>query len=193
MWHTATDRSSTHVTSGASRSTSYARNQVPELPYGSSQRYGALVDLAYCRVSTAKQDLDRQIDAARQVGIPPERIYVDKKSGATVDRPALRAALDYARAGDVLVVHTLDRLGRTVRDTLNLIHELSERGIGVRKPRRPDPASTPASPTIRWPNWPSCCWTWKPCWPCTPYASATSQFAYGVGCRTGTVVGPGER
>lgn len=132
MWHTVADRSSTHVTSGASRSTSYTRNQVPELLYGSSQRSGVLVDLAYCRVSTAKQDLDRQIDAARQVGIPPERIYVDKKSGATVDRPGLRAALDYARAGDVLVVHTLDRLGRTVRDTLNLIHELSERGIGVR-------------------------------------------------------------
>ncbi|MDQ6807721.1 MAG: recombinase family protein, partial [Actinomycetota bacterium] len=42
------------------------------------------------------------------------------------------AAIDYARDGDVIVVHTLDRLGRTVRDTLNLIHELSERGIGVR-------------------------------------------------------------
>ncbi len=46
--------------------------------------------------------------------------------------------LGYARDGDVIVVHTLDRLGRTVRDTLNLINELSERGIGVRKPRRSD-------------------------------------------------------
>ena len=49
-----------------------------------------------------------------------------------MDRPGLRALLGYARAGDVIVVHTLDRLGRTVRDTLNLIHELAERGIGVR-------------------------------------------------------------
>ena len=40
--------------------------------------------------------------------------------------------LEYAREGDVIVVHTLDRRGRTVRDTLNMIHELSERGIGVR-------------------------------------------------------------
>jgi DNA invertase Pin-like site-specific DNA recombinase len=40
--------------------------------------------------------------------------------------------LEYVRGGDVIVVHTLDRLGRTVRDTLNLIHELSERGVGVR-------------------------------------------------------------
>jgi DNA invertase Pin-like site-specific DNA recombinase len=49
-----------------------------------------------------------------------------------VDRPGLRAMLDFARDGDVIVVHTLDRLGRTVRDTLNLIHELGERGVGVR-------------------------------------------------------------
>jgi DNA invertase Pin-like site-specific DNA recombinase len=40
--------------------------------------------------------------------------------------------LEYARNGDVIVVHTLDRLGRTVRDTLNLIHDLAERGVGVR-------------------------------------------------------------
>ncbi len=84
------------------------------------------------RVSTAKQDLDRQIDALTTVGIDAERIYLDKKSGATTDRPGLRVLLDYARSGDVIVVHILDRLGRTVRDTLNLIHELAERGVGVR-------------------------------------------------------------
>lgn len=65
-------------------------------------------------------------------GVDRERIYVDKKSGATVDRPGLREVLAYARDGDVIVVHTLDRLGRTVRDTLNLIHDLAERGVGVR-------------------------------------------------------------
>ncbi len=90
------------------------------------------MELGYARVSTAKQDLDRQIDALVAVGIPAERIYLDKKSGATADRPGLHAALEYARNGDVIVVHTLDRLGRTVRDTLNLIHDLAERGVGVR-------------------------------------------------------------
>ncbi|MDN5586699.1 MAG: recombinase family protein [Brevibacterium sp.] len=90
------------------------------------------MELGYARVSTVKQDLDRQIDALAQTGIAAERIYVDKKSGSTVDRPGLRAVMDYARDGDVIVVHTLDRLGRTVRDTLNLIHDLSERNIGVR-------------------------------------------------------------
>jgi len=90
------------------------------------------VDLGYARVSTVKQDLDRQIDALTTAGVPAERIYLDKKSGATVDRPGLRKVIEYARDGDVIVVHTLDRLGRTVRDTLNLIHELAERGIGIR-------------------------------------------------------------
>jgi DNA invertase Pin-like site-specific DNA recombinase len=92
----------------------------------------AAVELGYARVSTAKQDLDRQIEALAEAGVARERIYVDKKSGATTDRPGLRAVLDFARDGDVIVVHTLDRLGRTVRDTLNLIHELSKGGVGIR-------------------------------------------------------------
>ncbi|EID75849.1 resolvase [Rhodococcus opacus RKJ300 = JCM 13270] len=54
---------------------------------------------------------------------------MDKKFGATTEHPGLLA---YARTGDVIVVHTLDRLGRTVCDTLNLIHDLHQRGIGFR-------------------------------------------------------------
>lgn len=53
----------------------------------------ALVELGYARVSTAKQDLDRQIEELLDVGIARDRIYVDKKSGAMVDRPGLRAVL----------------------------------------------------------------------------------------------------
>lgn len=90
------------------------------------------MEIGYARVSTTKQDLDRQIDALRREGIAAQRIYVDKKSGANTNRPGLHAALDQAREGDVIVVHTLDRLGRTVRDTLNLIHDLADRGVGVR-------------------------------------------------------------
>lgn len=90
------------------------------------------MDLGYARVSTGKQDLERQIDALQKAGVETDRIYVDKKSGATRNRPGLEAVLEYARAGDVVVVHTLDRLGRTVRDTLNVIHELGDLGIGLR-------------------------------------------------------------
>lgn len=106
------------------------------------------MEIGYARVSTTKQDLDRQIDALRQEGIAATRIYVDKKSGANTNRPGLHAALDQARDGDVIVVHTLDRLGRTVRDTLNLIHDLADRGVGVRNladPIRVD-SSNPEDP-----------------------------------------------
>jgi len=90
------------------------------------------VELGYARVSTAKQDLDRQVEALVAAGVARDKIFLDKKSGATTDRPGLRAVLEYAREGDVIVVNTLDRLGRTVRDTLNLIHDLTDRGVGVR-------------------------------------------------------------
>ncbi len=106
------------------------------------------MNLGYARVSTTKQDLDRQVDALVRAGVPAERVFLDKKSGATTERPGLRALLDYARPGDVVVVHTLDRLGRTVRDTLNLIHDLGQRGVGVRNladPIKVD-SSNPADP-----------------------------------------------
>src|SRR5699024_629663 len=74
--------------------------------------------------------------------------YIDKKSGSTTNRPGLHKALEHARAGDGLVVDTLDRLGRTVRDTLNLIHDLRERGVGVRTLADPIPvdSSNPDDP-----------------------------------------------
>jgi len=109
-------------------------------------RYRAGMDIGYARVSTAKQDLSRQLDALAAAGVTT--VFSDKRSGATRDRPGLHAALQHARAGDVIVVHTLDRLGRTVRDTLNLMHELKEREVGIRTladPLRID-TSSPDSP-----------------------------------------------
>jgi hypothetical protein len=82
-------------------------------------------------VSTARRDLERQIDALVAAGIPPERICIATKPGET-DRPGLRELFGYARDGELISVRSLDRLERAVRDTLVLIHELSERGIGPR-------------------------------------------------------------
>ena len=53
-------------------------------------------------------------------GIPSELLYADKKTGATANRPGLAEALKYARASDMIVVHTLDRIGRNLREVLNL-------------------------------------------------------------------------
>lgn len=116
--------------------------------YGTDFRYGSGMDIGYARVSTTKQDLGRQLAALAAAGIAAEHIHVDKKSGATTARPGLVKALAHLREGDVLVVHTLDRLGRTVRDTLNMIHDLAQRGIGVKNladPIRVD-SSNPQDP-----------------------------------------------
>jgi DNA invertase Pin-like site-specific DNA recombinase len=93
-------------------------------------------------VSTTKQSLERQLDALTAADIGDERIFTDKKTGATVNREGLAALLKYARAGDTIVVHTLDRLGRNLREVLNLVHDLAERGIGVRSLADPLPINT---------------------------------------------------
>ena len=88
------------------------------------------MDLGYARVSTPRQSLNAQLDRLRSAGI--EKIWTDKKSGKNTDRPGLAELLDYARGGDCIVVTKLDRLGRNLRETLNLFHELPERGIAIR-------------------------------------------------------------
>ncbi len=100
------------------------------------------LDLGYARVSTTKQSLERQLDALAAVGIPDARIFTDKKTGATVDREGLAALLAYARPGDTIVVHTLDRLGRNLREVLNLVHDLAETHVGVRYLADPLPINT---------------------------------------------------
>lgn len=83
-----------------------------DCPCGAVLRYGpGVAVLAYARVSTEKQSLDRQVEALAEAGVDREHIWVDKKSGASTDRPGLRALLAYARDGDVIVAHTMDRLG----------------------------------------------------------------------------------
>jgi DNA invertase Pin-like site-specific DNA recombinase len=88
------------------------------------------------------QSLERQLDALAAAGIPDERIYTDKKTGASIEREGLTELLKFARPGDTMVVHTLDRIGRNLREVLNLVHELSEKGIGVRSLADPLPINT---------------------------------------------------
>jgi len=67
-----------------------SHNGVSRGSYAAEFSYGCRVELGYARVSTARQDLERQIRALLAVGIARERIYLDNKSGAAVDRPGLR-------------------------------------------------------------------------------------------------------
>jgi hypothetical protein len=82
------------------------------------------------RVSTFEQLLDLQQDALTAAGC--KKIVTDTASGGRSDRPGLQQALDYVRAGDVLVVWRLDRLGRSLKYLIEIITSLNERGIGFK-------------------------------------------------------------
>ncbi|WNJ21618.1 recombinase family protein [Pontibacter sp. G13] len=86
--------------------------------------------VGYARVSTKDQDPALQLDALREAGCG--RIFEEQASGAQRDRPQLRAALDYLRPGDTLVVWKLDRLARSLKQLIETVEMLGEREIGFR-------------------------------------------------------------
>lgn len=83
--------------------------------------------IGYARVSTDDQNLDLQRDALERAGV--EKLYEDKASGRHLDRPQLVECLRSLRAGDTLIVWRLDRLGRSVRDLIELINGLKTRSV----------------------------------------------------------------
>jgi DNA invertase Pin-like site-specific DNA recombinase len=88
------------------------------------------VFVGYARVSTVEQNLDLQLDALTQAGCT--KTFKDTISGAKAERPGLSEALEFLREGDVLTVWKLDRLGRSLRDLIDTINTLKERGIGFK-------------------------------------------------------------
>ena len=86
------------------------------------------------RVSKAdgSQVLDLQRDALLAAGVPLDRLYEDHASGRRDDRPGLGACLKSLRHNDTLVAWKLDRLGRDLRHLVNLVHDLTKRGVGLR-------------------------------------------------------------
>lgn len=85
--------------------------------------------IGYARVSTKDQVLDRQLDALTAHGC--ERIYQEKQSGRTAkDRPELARMLEAVREGDTVVVVSLDRLGRSTRDLIEIVERLGDMGVG---------------------------------------------------------------
>ena len=83
--------------------------------------------IGYARVSTLDQNLDLQIDALKTAGC--KKIFDDKISGTRAERPGLTKALDMLREDDTLVVWKLDRLGRSVKNLVDLVSELQKQGV----------------------------------------------------------------
>ena len=86
--------------------------------------------LGYARVSMHDQNLDLQKDALKKAGC--DKIYVDTMTGKSKNRPGLEQTFDMLREGDTLVVWRLDRLGRSLRDLIELAAELSQRKVGFK-------------------------------------------------------------
>jgi DNA invertase Pin-like site-specific DNA recombinase len=89
-----------------------------------------MATIGYARVSTEDQNLALQRDALTAAGCT--RLFEDKISGKTTERPGLTACLDRLEPGDTLVVWRLDRLGRNMVHLIETINGLTERGVGFR-------------------------------------------------------------
>jgi DNA invertase Pin-like site-specific DNA recombinase len=85
--------------------------------------------LFYCRVSTANQREDRQIQAAKELGIDEENIFIDKQSGKDTNREQLKALLQFCRRGDVVYCESISRIARNTKDLLNIVEELNKKQV----------------------------------------------------------------
>lgn len=80
--------------------------------------------IGYARVSSKEQNLARQLDLLSDVS----KIFADKISGKTAERPQLKAMLEYIREGDIVIVTELDRLGRNSKDLTTIMNEIQQKG-----------------------------------------------------------------
>lgn len=80
--------------------------------------------IGYIRVSTLDQNPERQLDS-----VPLDRTFIDKASGKDTKRPELDNMLAFVREGDIVVVHSMDRLARNLDDLRQLVQTLTKRGI----------------------------------------------------------------
>ena len=83
--------------------------------------------IGYIRVSTQEQNTDRQEVLLEQLGV--EELYIDKASGKNTDRPQLKKMMEYVRRGDIVIVESISRFARNTRDLLNLMEQLSAKGV----------------------------------------------------------------
>lgn len=86
--------------------------------------------IGYARVSTNDQNPELQVDALKKAGA--EQIFQEKFTGTLRERPELSQCLRTFRQGDVLIVWKLDRLARSLKDLVEIVQDLQDRGIGFK-------------------------------------------------------------
>ena len=97
--------------------------------------------VGYARVSTKDQNPALQMDALRSAGC--EKIFTEIASGSHRDRPQLKAALDFLRGGDTLIVWKLSRLARSLTQVIKTAEDINERGIALKVLTQNIDTSTP--------------------------------------------------
>lgn len=85
------------------------------------------MNIAYIRVSTVDQNEGRQIEALKKHNI--DKTFMEKVSAKNTDRPQLKAMIEFAREGDTIYIHSLDRLARSTKDLLEIVEQLQVKGI----------------------------------------------------------------
>jgi DNA invertase Pin-like site-specific DNA recombinase len=86
--------------------------------------------IGYSRASTVEQSMEPQVEALKAAGC--ERIYQEQRSGVDAARQELARMIDYCRKGDVIVCASLDRIGRSTKDVLNILERLEAKGVSFR-------------------------------------------------------------
>ena len=89
----------------------------------------ATTNIAYIRVSTIEQNEGRQLEMMKPYNI--DKTYIEKLSGKDMDRPQLKAMIDYAREGDTVYIESFSRLARNTKDLLDIIDQMNAKGIKV--------------------------------------------------------------
>ncbi len=102
--------------------------------------------IGYARVSTNTQDEALQLDALQRACV--DRVFTDRASGSVQDHPGLTSALECARSGDSLGVWRLDRLGRSLRHLIDVVHDLEQRGVALVSLNEQIDTSTPGGRLI---------------------------------------------
>lgn len=87
------------------------------------------MNVAYIRVSTVDQNVDRQVEAMKHLNI--DKTFTDKASGKDTNRPQLQAMIEFARESDTVYVESFSRLARDTKDLLDLIALMNTKGIKV--------------------------------------------------------------
>lgn len=85
-----------------------------------------VMDYGYIRVSSKGQNVDRQMSALLKEGVNKKHIYIDKKSGKDFDRPAYKRLIKKLKPEDVLIVKSIDRLGRNYAEILEQWHTVTK-------------------------------------------------------------------